>query len=71
MKIQVNDVEINTGAIERYEWERSHYIDGTKSTLVISMVDGTVHRVGVAWKHTRLSASSRKENKPWLSLCPS
>lgn len=47
MKLLINgDVEISTGAIERYEWERSHYIDGTKSTLVITMVDGTRHRVG-------------------------
>lgn len=46
---------INPAFVASMEWDRRHYINGSESVLIITMWDGTVHRV----KH-----------QPWYLGCP-
>ena len=46
---------INPAFVASMEWDHRHYINGSESVLIITMWDGTVHRV----KH-----------QPWYLGCP-
>ena len=39
------DRHINPAFVASTEWDRRHYVNGSDSVLIITMWDGTVHRV--------------------------
>ena len=40
---------IRVEQVKELKWDRMHYMNGTESTLVIEMFDGTEHRVKEPW----------------------
>lgn len=46
MKVKVGDVDVSPGEVDRLDWDHSRTIQGTSSTLVITLVNGTKLRVG-------------------------
>lgn len=45
MKVTVDGIEISSGEVAQMDWDRTRTIEGTKSTLVITLNNGTKLRV--------------------------
>lgn len=45
MMIRAGDVSFNPACVAEMEWDRRFYVNGSESTLIITMQDGKQHRI--------------------------